>query len=71
MTTSTKTAKLHHGKKIKVHAVSVAGTTKLNSNLFGAIYLILSFITKTRLFILQLTSQSKGVCDANREWQDS
>lgn len=57
--------------KKNAHALTVAGTTKVNSNLFGAMYLILYFIAKTRLFILQLTHQGKGICDVNKEWQDS
>lgn len=51
-------------KKKKAHGFSVAGATKLNSNLFVAIHLILYFITKKRLFMLQLTSQGKSICDA-------
>ena len=54
-----------------IHAVSVAGTKKQNSSLFGDLFFILYFIIKTRLFIFQLASQGKDTSEVNGEWEDS
>lgn len=54
----------------KLYSCNFSGWYNKAEEQFGDIYFILYFITKPRLFILQLTSQGKGIFDVNRKWED-